>query len=464
MNEPTAAVRSLLVRHALGFAINFSGTLVLARELGPAVWGTYSVAYVALLILQGIVERGTVGHLIRSRDATFGTALTAQAVAGTGLATALVATTAAASARIGTGELTPLLHAVAIAVVAYALRAVPLGLLERGSRFTRVAAVEVADLLAFNAIAVGALLTGAGSAGLAAGIVARALVSLLLAWRLAGVRPRLGFSLRELREQFAFSAPYTAANALAWANVAAAPLLVGGIAGVRELGILQLAYSLVLYPQLLNTIVARVSFPLYASPERRPASVAADVERVTTLSIRFMGTGVIGVALTSPLWVPPLFGHEWLGVVPIMLTVAPAVGFATSLANVIAALNARGHAGVALAVGLAFTAVYWSGGYLLVPGAGALGLTLAQVIATVVFGAYLYLHARLIGTISLARVLATYAASCLLLIASALLIGHPAGTLVIVIGAMTLLWTTVRHLDRKRVASWLGALMIGFRG
>src|SRR5688572_20972063 len=78
--------RSLLARHAVGFALNFVGTLLLARALGPQAWGVYGVAFVTQIMFQGLLERGMVGYLVRSHESpdgeSTGTALLVQAVTG----------------------------------------------------------------------------------------------------------------------------------------------------------------------------------------------------------------------------------------------------------------------------------------------------------------------------------------------------------------------------------------------
>jgi PST family polysaccharide transporter len=449
------AVGSLLARHILGFAINFLGTIVLVRHFGPEVWGVYSVAYSVQFIAQGIIERGTSGYLIQRQappsEREIGTALTMQLVLGVAAAAIAAAAAPAAASFFGSTSLTPLLFAVAVSLVAYALRAVPFGMLERSISYRRVGALEVADVVVFNAVAILGVVAGLEVGALVLAIASRAIVSLALAWPLAGVAPVPRLSITALRELLGFAAPYAASNALAYVNGAAAPLLVVRFAGPRSFGILQLAYSLIAYPQALNAILGRVAFPVYSRMEQDQERVRRSVEEATRMLIRYVGTATLALAASGPLWVPLVYGPEWVGMAPIMLTIAPSLAIGTSFTFVIASLNATGRARAVLAVGAAFSAIYWLGAALLVPSAGAIGLPLAYSFATIAFALYLELFRRTVGPIGLRLALGDLAVAAAGLLAAAWLYSADAAAGALVPLLLLVYWP-LRHIEPRRLA------------
>lgn len=416
------AVRDLVARHAAGFAVNFAGTLFIARTLGPDVWGTYFVAFVLLAIAQGVIERGTAGYLTSRRDpaGAAATALVVQAVVGALTLAVIVLAATPASAAYGRPLLVPLLVGAGVSAFAYALRAVPLGLLEHRLRYRDVALVEVGELVVFNGVAVAGVAIGSGLEGLVLATMLRGPASALIAWLVARPQLRVRPSLAAARELGGFVVPYSGANALGWVNLAAAPVIVGRIAGTDQLGLLQMAYTLVLYPQIITTVIGRVAFPVY-SRSATLGDVRGDVERSTAAIMRFAGSLMLGVAIVSPLWVPALFGTAWMGMVPIITTVAAPLGVSMGFVALLAGLNARRFVGRAFVVGAMYSLCYWGLGALLVPLFGAIGLTVAQAISLATYLGYLWAFERAFGRIRIAPILARYAIAAGGLVASALI-------------------------------------------
>lgn len=408
------AVSSLVVRHIIGLGINFAGTVAIARQLGPEAWGLYAIAYVLQIIVQGLIERGAIGYLIQRpaalAPAALGTTLLAQLVLGAAVAGLILASARPAAEHFGAPLLVILFAAVAASSLLYATRAVPLGVLERTLAYRRVAVVELSDIATFTVVALGGLALGLGLVSLAIATVARALVSTGGAWLLARTRPHVGLDRGALSQMARFGIPYATSNALAWLNGAAAPLLVGTFAGARELGLLQMAYMLIAYPQVLTGILGRVAFPLYAESGRLGQSAHAGVERATGDLMRSVGVATIAIAATSPLWVPLLFGAEWAEMSTVMLVIAPVLGVGTAFIFVTAALNARGHSTMALLPNLVFSALYWTLAILLVPRIGMLGIPLAYIGAVPAFMLYPALYRSRIGSLAIGRYLAEFVA------------------------------------------------------
>lgn len=459
-SEARGAVRDLTARHALGFAINFVGTVYLARTLGPAGWGAYAVAYSAQLIVQNVLERGTAGSLIQRRTpagpADLGTVLLIQLVVGLVAAGAIATIAPLAAPAYGEPALNELLLAVALSLPIYAMRAVPIGMLERDLNYRKVGVVEVADLATFNVIAAVGVAAGSGLAALAAASLARAIVSLLIAWALARPPVALRANSQAARELAQFALPYTASHALGYLNGAAAPLLVGTVSGTRAFGVLQLGYGLIAYPQALSAIIGRVALPVFSRSAERGGDIAEATSRGTSLLIRIVGTGMIVLAISAPAWIPVIYGPEWSDAAAIMLAIAPALGLGTALTLATAALNASGRTATVLKVNALFSVMYWISAALLVSQAGALGLPIAYAIASGSLTLYLVAFRRSFGELhirsALMELVAGAAASAAAAVAAVMSAPAPVFLLIAACATIPLLRAGPRSIWRQASA------------
>jgi PST family polysaccharide transporter len=382
------------------------------------MWGVFGIAAVALAIGQQLVERGAVGFAIQRPTVLAGrdlsTAVTVQVFVGAAMAILLLVAAPRAAVWYGNDDLQHLLIAGAVALLAYSLRAIPLGLLERSMSYGRVAAIETLDLFAFNAIAVLGVAAGFGLWALSAAILTRSLASLIAAFALARVpRISLGVSAQTLREMIGFAAPYTVANALTSANTAAAPILVGTFVGTREFGVLQMSYTVLVYPQVLTAIIGRVALPQYAR-EAQTDLLVARVNSGTTALMRYVGGATLLLAVTSLIWVPSLFGSDWIRMSAYMLVMAPVYALERSFALVITALTASGKVLAILLVGLAFTLIYWASGAIMIPRLGALGLPTAYAVASLSFIGYIVVYRYGVGHLNIRGGLLEFIAFALL--------------------------------------------------
>jgi lipopolysaccharide exporter len=287
---------------------------------------------------------------------------------------------------------------------------VPVGVLERNFNYGKVATVEILDVMLFVAVAVAGVALGFGLIALAVATVLRAAISMLLALLLSGIA--VGVSLRpKVIGDFArFGLPYAGSNVLNFANNAAAPVLVGTYASVSEFGILQLAYTLLFYPQTFTVIIGRIGFATYARVEAN--TMAPTLSRSTGELLRIAGGSTLVLATTSVLWIPVLYGDAWATASRYLLVVGPAFALVTSLGLVTAALNAVGRPAAVFALSIIFCVAYWVSAYVLVPRVGGLGLPVAYALATAAYCGYLALARASFGELKLGRVFLEYFAMC----------------------------------------------------
>lgn len=279
----------VLVGRTLGLQLLTAGvTVVLARLLTPADYGMFALALSIQLAGQRLAELGMPAALIGQADepsaeqqAAMGGAMlsTSLLVSGTLFAVAF----ALAPALGFDSEALKVVGVAGLAMPFYSGRAVPTALLERHLQFGRVALVEAADTLTFNAFALAGALAGFGAFSLAGAVPAGALASAAAAWALKSFARRPRLRLDPLRPMLKFGAQITlvqAINVMQEVGFVAALTAVGGSAAA---GFYAMAKRLFSFPIALTGAVARVSFPALSRSEGLRPSRAARAALYTTI-------------------------------------------------------------------------------------------------------------------------------------------------------------------------------------
>lgn len=279
----------VLVGRTLGLQLLTAGvTVVLARLLTPADYGMFALALSIQLAGQRLAELGMPAALIGQADEP--SAEQQAAMGGAMLSTSLLVSgtlfAVAFALAPALGFDSEALRVVAVAGVAmplYSGRAVPTALLERHLQFGRVALVEAADTLTFNAFALAGALAGFGAFSLAGAVPAGALASAAAAWALQPFARRPRLQLDPLRPMLKFGAQITlvqAINVMQEVGFVAALTAVGGSATA---GFYAMAKRLFSFPIALTGAVARVSFPALSRSQGLRPSRAARAALYTTI-------------------------------------------------------------------------------------------------------------------------------------------------------------------------------------
>jgi O-antigen/teichoic acid export membrane protein len=386
----------ILVSRTLALQLLTAGvTLVLARLLSPADYGLFALAAAIQAVAQVTSGAGLSAALIRQPEDP--SEHQQRAVTGflfvTGLA--FFALTAAAALAgmpaLGVhGDALGVIAATAVAVPIYALRAVPMVLLERHLRFGRVAIVETAETLAFNAFALGGALAGLGAYSLAGGVPAAAAAGLLTVRTLHRPGTGLSFDLSAVRALAHFGLRASALQVLTLARGLGFVTLVTAIAGTSVTGFYAMATRLFAFPAALASAVQRVSFPaLSRSPEERPRRAA----RAVALSAVLASLPLALLAGSSHTLVEVLLGDRWLPTVDVVLTSSPGVLLgASAIPAMVGLALSQGRPGgpIAAVVGSAIAIALV--GLATVPGLGATGVGIATTVSACVNASMLALH------------------------------------------------------------------------
>lgn len=320
----TSAARGVgvLVGRTLGLQLLTAGvTVILARLLTPADYGMFALALAIQLAGQRLAELGLPAALI-GQEAEPTTEQQA-AVGGAMLCTSLLLSGALAAVAFGLAPALGL-HSEALQVVGvaglampfYAGRAVPTALMERHLRFGRVALVETADTLTFNAFALLAALGGLGAFSLAGAVPAGAFASLVVAWSLQAFARRPILRLDPLRPMLNFGVQITLVQGINIGREVGFVTALTAVGGATTAGFYAMAKRLFSFPIALTGAVARVSFPALSRSQGMRAERAANAAVYTAL-VASLPLALVAGAI-EPL-IEVVLGSTWMPTSEIVL-------------------------------------------------------------------------------------------------------------------------------------------------
>ena len=305
------------------FSVGLAAVALIARWVGPAAYGVFSLSYVVVGLVEIVVADGPGDALAQRRELKAGhcNATFAGAVAVALCGWAVIALGAAGIASsIGGGEaLAEILPLRAATLPLAALAVVPAALLIRTQRLKALAGAGATAGALASLAGIGAAWWGAGLWSLVAMELVRSLVSAVLVLRLARWRPGVRASRRDAADLLGYNASTWGALGLGYANAQVPRLLIASVLGTEALGLYALAGRV--YDQVFSLLMA----PMYQVLMPGIARVQADREaarRLAASKMRVMASIAsplyLGLAAVAGVLVPLVFGQAWVAAVPVI--------------------------------------------------------------------------------------------------------------------------------------------------
>jgi O-antigen/teichoic acid export membrane protein len=379
----------------------FGSLLVVAALVPPHAFGSVTIAMVVVQAAWLLVGSGTRGAFVVSSALTRAEVRRALAI---NLCTGFVAAGVAALLAVPVlGSLAPggdplVLQGLALSIALYGFSIVPLALLQREMRFGRHAAANAGAAVVASAVAIAMAYAGLGVWALVLRQVLFQGLLAVFAW--AGARTlvpkgRLGDPPAR-RNPVAWW--FFALAAASFASLNIDNVLVGRFAGVEQLGLYSLAFTLAFAPVTqFAWQVGKVLFALAARTDDQGV-VAARAARAARLAALMMWPLVPPAMALAPVVLPRVLGHEWAGMtLPFQLLLVVGAVHAV-LAVLREFMLGGGHVRRCLAVDLGWLAGIAIALVALVPNFGIAGAAAAHVALLVPLTcAYVALAARCIG-------------------------------------------------------------------
>jgi O-antigen/teichoic acid export membrane protein len=379
---------------ALMSAVNFGTMIVLARELVPAEFGAFVLAYTALLFVNGLQTalitqpHNVLGQSRQGREYVTYTSSTAAGQLVFSGATVVAVLVAAAATALVHESAALLLVAVAPAAVAWQAQEFARRVLYTEGR---IAAAFLADAVSYGgqlALLI-ALAAFVGTLGAPLAFVAVAATSaagaLFAGWRIRGA---LGTSVRRdvIVENWAFGKWLGAAIGASWLAAQVYFYLVAAILGATASGGLKAA-QMVLGPLNAFLLFLFTVLPIRFAATREGGgdrALAADVRRTYAVTAPFVAVYCAAAALSSNWTMELLYGDVYAGYANVVILFAAYYVILQVVYLLTAALNAR-RLTRPLFVGNVYAALIGGGlGWLFVEAGGVEGATVGMIVGALV--------------------------------------------------------------------------------
>jgi O-antigen/teichoic acid export membrane protein len=309
--------------------IQLTAQILLARFVGPAEFGYYTITFMAVGIVYLVAELGLSSALVQTSNlaeadvrAAWSRLLISSAVA----AVALITFAGPLANLVGLPEAANYLRVAAIPLIFQLLSSIALALLRKNLDFKRIQLAQVAGMV-IGQLGIGLVLAWVLHSAWA--ILIGWTAQLLIAWVVMywKVQHRLTPSLAPLRSNMAsFGLGAWTANIANWLIENLHMLMAGRLFGASTLGLYSVGSNLVRYPT--NHLVATlqsVMFPASAAaqgdPQALKAGYLATLSLITLITVpMFVSTAI----LAEPL-IHLLYGPAWHGAAELMQPLALAM-------------------------------------------------------------------------------------------------------------------------------------------
>lgn len=340
---------------------NFLLGVVLARLLGPALFGTLAIVMAYIAILNALSDAGLAAGLTQRRhvrpahlDSVFLWCAATSLLLG-----ALSAGFAPVVAHFyGDPQLGPLIAACSILIFGNGLAAVPMVVLRRRLGFKRIALLRFVATVTGGGLGVAMAVSGYGIWSLVAQQLTISSATLVMAFALSGWRPRYRFASKAIRQLSTFSGAMYFARLLDEVFSRLDVVLFAKLISMEVLGHYQRAKS-------VNTLVfsymfqsaTEVLFPLLSSMGRNTPRVRNLVQ--LSLDVICFGTFFLvgSMYLAAEALVGLVYGSAWLPAAGYLRPIALAAFAMPVSAILTTALSARGKSGTFLRAEIAKKAV-----------------------------------------------------------------------------------------------------------
>lgn len=320
-------------------AISLISLLVLARILGPEVYGIVGIAGVVLGV-GGIFWGATLTDSLEQRDTLEPGHVDAiywiNFVLGAVFALVMALSAPFFAALFEVKELAYVMPVMAFGGFMTMQSEIPCALIARSLDHKKVVLVETAFDIPLLVISIALAVMGYGVWSLIVPSLIYAPIAVVIYARLANWRPGFAVRARHIRELWAFNRDTVATNCLGYLDGSLPRLLLGYFFGEREVGLFGLAMNLA--GQLSGTLMGgfgSLAMTVVARLQNEIGQIRKLMDDVFELAAFIMYPATIGALIVIPLAAPLFLGQRWDGVVlPLQLALLLGLRDATGSFNI----------------------------------------------------------------------------------------------------------------------------------
>ena len=301
-------------------AANFVVFILLARLLGPEVFGLAAMATLFVLFAEFLVRETMTETLIAREEIDEGHRDAVFWILG-GFSVAIVLLIIACADPIARIFSEPRVADYIVwatpSVLFIGFSGVPVAALRRGLEFRMLAIRATAGVLAGGVAGVAMALLDYGVFSLIGQRVVQVFVNNLLAWIAHPWRPGFRATRRHVRDVASFSTKMVGLRASELVSLNAPTLVIGSFLGPTLLGQYTIAWRLIeILSFVLTTPIRYVALPAFAHLNRIRESPGALLETTMRLSSLVTFAAFFGMAAVAAPALEVVFGLEWTGAAP----------------------------------------------------------------------------------------------------------------------------------------------------
>ncbi len=372
-------------------AFSFGSVAVLARLLGPSVYGLMGMATLVLSFLANFRDLGTATAIIQRPQVSkrlLSSLFWVNCGLGVVLAGAGFFAAVPAAAFFHEPKLVPLLRWISLSFCVTTIGAVPNSVLVRKMAFDKIAIADCVSVLIGYSLSIPCAFAGLGVWSLVAGSLATFTCATVLYMALCGWRPSLEFDPAEIRSVTGFSLNLAGFGMVNYFARNADNVVVGRALGSVQLGYYQMAYTLFLLPiQNISSLIGQVLNPAFSRIQNEDARFRSAYIRGSMLIALISFPVMAGLGVVADPFIRTLLGAKWIPVIPVLQILVPVGIFQSVHGTVGQIFIGKGRTDWMFRLGL-YASVMYVASFLVGVRWGMRGVASAYAIAYFVFVLY----------------------------------------------------------------------------
>ena len=290
--------------------------IALARLLGPEEFGTYAVAFIALLAVLSFNELGVSLAIVRWADdprAIAPTVTSISLITSAVITVAMLFAAAPFASAMGDPGAANLVRLLSLCVLINGAVATPAALLQRYFRQDRRMVCDQVNVWVGAVVSLALALSGAGAVSLVIGRLAGAITSGLLLMAYSPLPYRVGLDVRHVRPLLRFGAPLAGASIIVFAVGFVDQVAVGHVLGPVALGYYVLAFNLASWPVTIFSQPLRSVAPaMFARLQHDRDAMTVAFHRILRLLAAVALPSCLVLAAAAPDIIQFVYGTAWL--------------------------------------------------------------------------------------------------------------------------------------------------------
>lgn len=331
--QTISGVKWLVGASVANKAISFATTIIIARRLGPSVYGLFAFAMVVVASFELFKSLGVDTALIRRKDDFDRAANTAFMMIpsiGILLFIILIISAPLIGKMLDNQSLTPIIRLLGVIFVISCFSKIPNVYLERDMQFKFLSKVDFICTITFSVGAIIFTFLNFKIWALVLAYILKMLVHMVLVWKRTGWRPKYEFDKKIAIEMLHFGKFILISSIIWFLKMNLDNLLVGKYLGATMLGYYAVAFNIANFgADYFGGQIYRVTYPAYSKLEGNLERLQEAFLKIFKYMCLFAIPLGMGVLLLGEEFLSFVYGSKWLGASSVLKILALAGIFNT---------------------------------------------------------------------------------------------------------------------------------------